>query len=107
MHEPLGDAGGHDDAQRARAVQLLLDPPRHDDVGQVDEVVAVHVRDEHGGHVGRADARLDHPQRGGATRIELQCHVAAAHHRAGASRPGLGCGTPVPVRITEVVMARD
>ena len=69
---------------RARRLQLLLDPARHGDVGQVDDVVAVHVRDEQRVELGRLDAGIEEAQHRGSARIELQRDVAVADERAGA-----------------------
>ena len=72
------------DRQRARRVQRALDPAGHDDVGQVDHVVAVDVGDEqcvqlvcHGPGLGETD-------HGATACVELQRDLAVANEHAGA-----------------------
>ncbi len=90
--EAGGDALGGDDDERARADELLLDPPGHGDVGQSHHVVAVHVGQEHGGEGVGWGAGLHQAHDGRAAGVELQGDLAVADERAGAGAPRPGVG---------------
>jgi hypothetical protein len=66
------------------------DPPRHGDVGKIDDVIAVIVGHELGGEVERGHTRLGHAHHGSATRIELQGYVSASHQHSGTGSSGGG-----------------
>ncbi len=71
-------------------MQLREDPPSEDDVGEVDHVVAVHMRDEQRGERVRGCTRLGQPQHRRPPGVELERDVAVPHERARSRSPGRG-----------------
>ena len=80
--EARGLALHRDDRERTGRVQCALDPPGHDEIGEVDEVVAVHVRDEHRVELVCRGARLGEPQNCPASGIELEDRFTMADENA-------------------------
>ena len=83
--------------QRGGRENALLQPAGHGQVGQVHDVVAVHVCEEDRGECVREDAHLGEPQGGRASRVELQGDVAL-QPSSGRLEGGRPSGEPLPQR---------
>ena len=81
--EARGRSFDRDDRERTGRVQRALDPSRHHEIGEIDEVIAVHVRDEHRVELVRGGPDLGQPQDRSPPRVELERGLTVADENAG------------------------
>ena len=86
--ETFRASGRAHDLEWATRMHRLLDPARHRDVGEVDDMVAVDVGEEHRRQLVGCDSCFCEADDRSATSVELQRDVTTAHEHSGTRATG-------------------